>query len=368
MGSASEQSRRASSPLVSIVMPCFRVAAELPAAIADVSAQTYGNWELICVDDGSPDGLARVVRDAAAADDRIKLIAHEGNRGLAAARNTGLAAAAGELVWMPDPDDRFEPDLLESAVDALADLACDLAVFGCREEYLTADGAVGSVRELVPARAGALTGGELRHEALALEESTLLGYAWNKVYRRSALAGLVFEDVPLIEDILFNLRVFDRARGGALIARPLYRYAKRVGGSLTGRFAPEYYEVHRRRVASLLDSLRRWGEDAPTARARLGARLTRYALSALERNCDPRAGMSGADRRAFCVALMRDPLFCALVLEVRPEGSGALGRAGAALLRTRSVLAYRMAGRLLHLLRRWGSGGYALVKRRSEAS
>lgn len=368
MGSAPVQRGRAAEPLVSIIMPCYGVAAELPAAIADVSAQTHGNWELICVDDGSPDDLARVVRDAAVADARIRLISHGGNRGLAAARNTGLAAAAGELVWMPDPDDRFEADLLERAVAALVDPACDLVVFGCREEYLGTGGTLRSVRELVPARTASLTGEELRHEALALEEATLLGYAWNKVYRRSALIGLAFEDVPLIEDILFNLRVFDRARGGRLIARPLYRYMKRAGGNLTGRFVPEYYEVHRRRVAALLDSLQHWGEDDPDARARLGGRLVRYALSALERNCDPRAGMSGTDRRAFCAALMRDPLFRSLVLEAAPRGAGALGRAGAALLRTRSALAYRAAGRLLHLLRRWGSGGYALVKRGSEAS
>ncbi|MBE6469091.1 MAG: glycosyltransferase family 2 protein [Coriobacteriaceae bacterium] len=368
MGDVSAQQGPAAAPLVSIIMPCYRVAEDLPRAIDDVRAQTYGSWELICVDDGSPDEVARVVRDNAARDARIRLVRHERNRGLSAARNTGLAAASGELMWMPDPDDRFEPDLLERAVDALTDPSCDLAIFGCREEQLESDGTVRPVRSLVPARTGSLTSEELRREALALEEATLLGYAWNKVYRRRVLEGLAFEDVPLIEDVLFNLQVVDRARGGALIARPLYRYQKRAGSNLTGRFVPKYFAVHRRRIAALLDCLQRWGEDTPDARARLGGRFARYVLSALERNCDVRAGMSGADRRRWCGELKADPLFRSLVLGARPHGSGALGRAGVALLRTRSTAAYLMAGRILHLLRRWGSRGYELAKRGSEGS
>ncbi len=368
MGSEPASQGRSGTPLVSIVMPCYRVADHLGAAIASVEAQTFTDWELICVDDGSPDEVAGIVQDAAVRDGRIRLVRHERNRGLAAARNTGLAAARGAFVWMPDADDRFESVLLERALAALADSRCDLVVFGCREEYLDGSGAPTSERVLLPPHPGIFTGGDLHREVLGLEEATLYGYAWNKVYRRTLIADLAFEDVPLIEDILFNIAVLDRARGAALVDEPLYVYGKRTAGNLTGRFVPRYFEVHRRRIQELWDQQIRWSLDGGEVRARLGTRLVRYSLSALERNCDPRAGMTGADRARWCRELIADPLFKSLVLDDAPEGPSTLTRMGAAVLRSRSTLLYRAVGRLLHLLRRGMSGGYAKVRRGSEVS
>ena len=86
----------AGAPFFSIVMPMYGSEAFIANALFDVQNQIFGNWELIVVDDASPDSSRVIVEQAAAADARIRLETHAQNRGLSAARNTGLAASRGE--------------------------------------------------------------------------------------------------------------------------------------------------------------------------------------------------------------------------------------------------------------------------------
>lgn len=341
-------------PLFSIIMPCYRVAAYLPSAIACIRAQTCADWELICVDDASPDNVAELVEYAAAEDPRIRLVRHKVNHGLADARNTGISAARGRYVWMPDPDDAYAPDLLERCAEKIrsqadAEARTDVVVFGLTEELFDADGSVCGAHDIVPALDGAFSGSDAHAQVLDLEDRTLLGYAWNKVYRAEVLDGIAFETVPLIEDIVFNVAVFNRVENLALVARPLYRYEKRVAANLTAKFVPEYYEVHRRRIDDVYRQQVSWGLDSADVRSRLGARYARYILSALERNCDARAGLNHAGRVAFCRSIMDDELFRALVLDACPQGRGA--RMCVGLLKTHSALVWCAAGRIIHLMR-----------------
>lgn len=96
-------------PLVSIVMPAFRVETFIATAIDSVLAQTYSNFELIVVNDGSDDDSVQIVKTYA--DPRVRLI-HQDNAGLAAARNTGIAAAAGAYIAFLDSDDFWHEEKL----------------------------------------------------------------------------------------------------------------------------------------------------------------------------------------------------------------------------------------------------------------
>ena len=124
---------------------------------------------------------------------------------------------------------------------------------------------------------------------------------------------------------------------------------KRVAANLTAKFVPEYYEVHRRRIDDVYRQQVSWGLDSADVRSRLGARYARYILSALERNCDARAGLNYAGRVAFCRSVMDDDLFGALVLSARPRGGAA--RVVVGLLKTRSALVWCAVGRIIHLVR-----------------
>jgi O-antigen biosynthesis protein len=108
------------APLVSVVIPCYNQAQYLPDAIASVLAQTVTDWELIVVNDGSPDNTSDIVREIIAwnAGKRIRLI-EKPNGGLGSARNAGMKAAAGTFIVPLDADDRLAPGFLEKTLPVM---------------------------------------------------------------------------------------------------------------------------------------------------------------------------------------------------------------------------------------------------------
>ncbi len=114
------------SPRVSIVMPCYNGAAFLAAAVDSVLAQTYRDYELIVVDDGSTDRSAEIL---AGYGGRLRVI-RQSNRGVSAARNNGIGQARGELVGFLDSDDYWDPEFLEEMVQGMADPRTAIAYCG----------------------------------------------------------------------------------------------------------------------------------------------------------------------------------------------------------------------------------------------
>ena len=108
-----------SSPRVSVVLPVHNGAAFLDAAIASILGQTFRDFELICVDDGSTDATPQILQRHALADRRIRIITNRPNKGLPGALNTGFAAARGELHTWTSDDNIARPQMLERLVAAL---------------------------------------------------------------------------------------------------------------------------------------------------------------------------------------------------------------------------------------------------------
>lgn len=123
-------------PAVSIVMPCYNAARFLPTSVGSVLAQTFPDWELIAVDDGSTDDTDAMLDSFG--DARIRNLRQE-NRGLPAARNMGLRAAAGRYVAFLDADDSLHPEFLQEMVDAL-DRAAGPAIAYCGWQNLGLEG------------------------------------------------------------------------------------------------------------------------------------------------------------------------------------------------------------------------------------
>ena len=111
--------------LVSIIMPAYNAEKYIGDSIKSVLAQTYSNWELIVVDDGSTDGTAAVVREFVDRDNRIKYFFQENGR-LGKARNTGIGHAAGPLIAFPDSDDLWIETKLEVQLKAMAENNADV--------------------------------------------------------------------------------------------------------------------------------------------------------------------------------------------------------------------------------------------------
>lgn len=313
-GAAAQSS---TAPFFSVVLPAYGSEPYLAAALGDLQDQLFTDWEAIVVNDCSPDGSLAIAQQFAAADARIRVVSHEVNRGLSAARNTGLATARGRYVWFPDPDDRYDFTFLQSVYNSLQQHEAPVAMVGHVEEFYDAGGKVERVQEFTFSQESAHLGKtKLRKHVLEFEKGTHYGYAWNKVYERSYLqqGGFTFtEDLPLIEDIEFNIRVFQDLPGLNVIGAPLYRYAKRETGNLTSKFVSRYYEVHRARIEMLRNQLDSWGLLDASAKATLGALYARYILSALERNKQKESGMSGSAQKEWLQGVFADDLFNELV-------------------------------------------------------
>jgi glycosyltransferase involved in cell wall biosynthesis len=106
-------------PLVTVIMPAYNVAQYLREAVESVVAQTYRDWELVIVDDGSTDETGAIARECLKLDGRIRLVRQE-NRGLAGARNTALRVGRGEFFALLDSDDVWDPEFLESQMEVFA--------------------------------------------------------------------------------------------------------------------------------------------------------------------------------------------------------------------------------------------------------
>ncbi len=112
----------------SVIVPVYNVEEYLENCINSVLCQTFADFELILVDDGSPDNCPKICDEYIEKDNRIKVI-HKENGGLASARQAGIKVAKGDYVYNIDSDDAIEKDTLEYAYKAICDTGCDIVSF-----------------------------------------------------------------------------------------------------------------------------------------------------------------------------------------------------------------------------------------------
>ena len=108
------------APKISVIIPVYNVEEYLPVCLDSVLAQTFSDFEAVCVNDGSPDNSAAILEKYAKKDARIKVVSRP-NGGLSAARNTGLENACGEYIYFLDSDDYIHPQLLEILYKKICD-------------------------------------------------------------------------------------------------------------------------------------------------------------------------------------------------------------------------------------------------------
>ena len=187
-------------PLLSIIVPVYDVERYLPKCIDSILAQTFTDFELILVEDGSPDGCPALCDAAAARDARIRVL-HQKNGGLSAARNAGLDVARGEWIGFVDSDDYIAPEMYEALYQAVQSTGADLAL--C--DYAAVDEAGAPC---LPPYTGLAQRIFTGRELLKRATNTMAQPAWNKLYRRQVIADNHLEmdaQMRWCEDFLFNL-------------------------------------------------------------------------------------------------------------------------------------------------------------------
>ena len=211
-------------PLISVVVPVYRVEKYLDHCIQSIAEQTYSNLEILLVDDGSPDGSGAICDRWAARDSRIRVF-HKQNAGAGAARNTALDAARGEIITFVDSDDYLHPNMFSHLCGLMKDgveiAECEIGITE-RDDLAMDDG----------------TGAEIlvceTEEALRLhiQDEVFRQTPPNKLYRRECVGDIRFPEGNLIDDEFFTYKVLGNARKLAHSCACMYAYRQQSGSAM----------------------------------------------------------------------------------------------------------------------------------------
>lgn len=209
-------------PKVSIIVPVYQVAAYLETCVRSILAQTQRDFELLLIDDGSPDQCGDLCDEFVKADQRIRAI-HQENRGLGGARNTGIEAAQGDWLLFVDSDDWIDPDTLQTALSAGETAGAQLVVFGFRtvdEQGRT----LGVFQESLPT--GTAFSPKEQKEAMLIAPC-----AWNKLYRKELFTrtGIRYPSRVWYEDIRTTLKLLSQTEQMVCLDFVGYNYLQRAG-------------------------------------------------------------------------------------------------------------------------------------------
>lgn len=196
--------------LISIITPVYNTEKYLPECIQSVFNQSYKNWELLLIDDGSQDGAGAICDEYAARDSRIKVF-HKENGGVSSARNVGLDNAKGEWITFLDSDDMFEPQYLEKCLFYAKKYNVDVVKFYFSGTYFS-NHTIDRTEEF---------------SLLTINDYLKKNYSVSSIglYKKSIISSLRFnEKMKYAEDQLFNYELIQRAGHCGFINEALYYY------------------------------------------------------------------------------------------------------------------------------------------------
>lgn len=234
------------TPLVSIIVPVYNVESILRCCVDSILSQTFKDFEMILVDDGSTDNSPTICDSYASLDARIRVI-HQSNSGLSIARNRGTEVAQGKWVYYVDSDDWMEPDYLNNFVKHSKDK--DIVIQGFQYD--------GGRNEMV--RYGSIVSSSAESVICHLfETDDIVGVVWDKFYRKDIIDNykIRFEDIHFVEDLIFFFDYLSHVKVVQVLPTLGYHYVFSQKGLSKIRYSTESYL---QLLGILIDKLDRLG-------------------------------------------------------------------------------------------------------------
>lgn len=204
------------TPLISVIIPIYNAEKYITRAVDSIKAQTYKNWNLVLVDDGSIDTSYSICKKLEESDSRIRVF-HKRNGGEASARNFGLEHANGEYICYVDADDHVSPNLLD---DYIGEYPVDMSICGLKVKW-------GDKTSIINVCDGIYTDLNIL-SALSQLEILPVGSSCNKLYKRSIIenSNLRFPENQngIGIDHVFNWQYFQKCKIIRAINKPNYIY------------------------------------------------------------------------------------------------------------------------------------------------
>ncbi len=221
------------TPIISIIVPIYKVEKFLRRCLKSIQYQTFPDFEVLLIDDDSPDKSAAIAKEFCRRDPRFRYF-HKENGGLSDARNYGIDRAKGEYIAFIDSDDHVHRDFLKTLYEACRDNNADMAYCKFMYSYF-------NTGLKCPRPSKARTGVMSRDDALIalITDSMFQSYAWNKLYRTSLFRenGIRYPYM-FFEDIATSSKLLHKSNKLSVSAKHLYYYEKRFG-SIVGTMNAE---------------------------------------------------------------------------------------------------------------------------------
>lgn len=217
--------------MVSIIVPIYRVEKYLERCICSILRQTYKDFELILVDDGSPDLCSQICDIWQKKDSRVKVI-HKENGGLSDARNEGLRIAKGDRIAFVDSDDWISESFLEVLVKSMDVYGCDIVECNIIKTDCFNEEEKGK-SEIVDV--------DIYNKVQALkeliEDVIFHQHVWNKLYKKEVIDKVLFEKGKTNEDEFWTYQVFEKANVVGKINVPLYFYFQHQASIMGSKYS-----------------------------------------------------------------------------------------------------------------------------------
>lgn len=214
-------------PRLSIIVPVYKVEKYIHKCVDSILNQTFTDFELILVDDGSPDNCGRICDEYAEKDSRVKVI-HKKNGGLSDARNYGIDAAEGSILGFVDSDDDIDHNMYKSMIEYMDSNDLDVV---CADTYVIKN----NKKKFKPRYPKAKIFYN-KDGVIEILDGTLDNAAWNKIYKRSVVGDVRYPKGRIYEDVATTYKFMYAASRVGYMCRPFYNYYKRKGSIVASSF------------------------------------------------------------------------------------------------------------------------------------
>lgn len=214
---------------VSIIVPVYQVEKYIKQCVDSILAQTFTDFELILVDDGSNDQSGQICDEYARMDERVKVI-HKNNSGVAAARNQGIENATGKYLCFVDADDWIENTMLARSISQMKEKDADVLRHGYTMELWKDDKCVNKEKKNAPDFTKTLTHDQIAKEMERFWENCS-NYVWNYFFKREAIGQIRFPKIKISEDHIFVLKVLEQCKKICFLSESTYHYCMRMGSA-----------------------------------------------------------------------------------------------------------------------------------------
>lgn len=306
-----------SVPFFSIIMPVYKVEKSLEMAVNSVLSQTFSDFQLILVDDCSPDNSGKMCDELATTDNRIKVIHKPKNEGLGFARNTGIENSFSKYILFMDSDDIIETETLNILHKYIEESNADIYAFGLVQDYTDALGNVIKSSNVALKKSYADNAADIARLAVEMDIQRNFAYACSKVYKTSFLKenGFLFKDIKLIEDFMFNIKVFPKAKKIVVIEEILYHYIKPPHTTLVSTYNPEFHDLSKLRYNKEYELLKNANLKEAKYYQAIRDIYIKHILSVFVRDLNVDAKLSFKDRISHIKEVLNDPETIAILKE-----------------------------------------------------